>query len=151
MDIIKKLKRDIVDATRMSKEGHIASAFSILDILWTLYDCVMEPSDKFVLSKGHGVLALYAILVEKGIIDRKELMEFCMFNSRLGGHPDCIKITEVEVSTGSLGHGLPMAVGMALARKVNYPLPKGEGASEVITPTNVGSSFRFLSLRSTDK
>lgn len=120
---INRLKRQIVLATVAVGEGHIPSAFSILDILWVLYDRVLQidPSnpksderDRFVLSKGHGALALYAVLAEKGFFPVSELERFATFDSPLGGHPDHNKVPGVEASTGSLGHGLPMAVGMAL-------------------------------------
>ena len=129
--LLNRLKRQIVLATVTVGEGHIPSAFSILDILWVLYDRVLQVDpknpksdkrDRFVLSKGHGALALYAVLAEKGFFPASELERFATFNSILGGHPDCNKVPGVEASTGSLGHGLPMAVGMALGmriRKVN--------------------------------
>lgn len=122
-----QLKRDIVLATMTSGEGHIASAFSILDILWVLYDQVLhidphnpttDDRDRFVLSKGHASLALYAILAEKGFFPKAELRTFGVFDSTLGGHPDCNKVPGVEASTGSLGHGLPMGVGMALGMRI---------------------------------
>lgn len=121
------LRRKIIEATIKSKEGHIPSAFSILDILWVLYSKVLnvDPSnplkierDRFVLSKGHGSLALYAVLAENRFFPLEELETFGCFESRLGGHPDCNKVPGVETSTGSLGHGLPMAVGMALGLKI---------------------------------
>ena len=130
-NIIKKLKREIINATLLTGEGHIPSAFSILDILWVLYDKVLnitpqnineDDRNHFVLSKGHGSLALYAVLSEKEFFSKDELKNFAQFNSILGGHPDCNKIPGVETSTGSLGHGLPMALGMALGmriRKIN--------------------------------
>lgn len=129
--LINRLKRQIVLATVAIGEGHIASAFSILDILWVLYDRVLQidpenpksdERDRFVLSKGHGSLALYAVLAEKGFFPASELERFASFDSFLGGHPDCNKVPGVEASTGSVGHGLPMGVGMALGmriRKVN--------------------------------
>ncbi len=109
-------------------EGHIASAFSILDILWVLYDSVLQidplfptdpKRDRFFLSKGHASLGLYAILAEKGFFDKKELDLFGNFESILGGHPDRNKIPGVEASTGSLGHGFPMAVGAALGLRIS--------------------------------
>ena len=124
---INKLKRQIVLATLAVGEGHIPSAFSILDILWVLYDRVLQidpknhksdERDRFVLSKGHGALALYAVLAEKGFFSASELERFAAFDSPLGGHPDCNKVPGVEASTGSLGHGLPMAVGMALGMRI---------------------------------
>ncbi len=126
-NLINKLKRQIVLATMAVGEGHIASAFSILDILWVLYDRVLridpkspkkDERDRFILSKGHGSLALYATLAEKDFFPASELDRFAVFDSPLGGHPDCNKVPGIEASTGSLGHGLPMAVGMALGMNI---------------------------------
>jgi transketolase len=117
-DIIKELRRSIITTAFNANEGHIPSALSILDILWVLYDKILKPDDKFVLSKGHGCLALYVVLAEKGIIPKSYLDSFCTLNGSLGGHPDMNKINGVEVSAGSLGHGLPIAVGMAMAKKI---------------------------------
>ncbi len=126
-NIIKRLKREIINATLLTGEGHIPSAFSILDILWILYDKVLnitpqnvnvDERNHFVLSKGHGSLALYAVLSEKQFFSKDELQNFAQFDSILGGHPDSNKIPGVETSTGSLGHGLPMAIGMALGMKI---------------------------------
>ncbi|MDO8483129.1 MAG: transketolase [bacterium] len=125
---INELKRSIVHAAHTAGEGHIASAFSILDILWTLYDKVLrinplspqDPTrDRFFLSKGHASLALYSVLAEKRFFDKKKLNTFCGFDSMLGGHPDRNKVPGVEASTGSLGHGLPMAVGAALGLRIS--------------------------------
>ena len=110
--MINELKRRIVTAAYLAKEGHIASAFSVLDILFVLYTEVMRPEDCFILSKGHASLALYSIIA------RDDLKTFCRFDGALGGHPDRNKVPGVVASTGSLGHGLPMAVGIALARKI---------------------------------
>jgi len=96
--------------------GHIPSALSILDIVWALYDKVLQAEDRFILSKGHGCLALYAVLEKKGIISPGQ--SYGKKDSILGGHPDRNKVPGVLASTGSLGHGLPMAVGMALAKKI---------------------------------
>jgi transketolase len=124
---INRLKRQILLAGYNAQEGHLPSALSILDIIWVLYDRVLrfdpvkprsEERDRFVLSKGHGSLALYAVLAEKGFFPVSELDNFCSYASLLGGHPDCNKIPGVEASTGSLGHGLPIAVGMALGLKI---------------------------------
>lgn len=114
-EIIKKLKRCILTTAVNAREGHIPSALSILDIIWVLYDKILKPQDRFILSKGHGCLALYAILAEKGIITQHDLDNFCILGGSLGGHPDMNKVHGVEASTGSLGHGLPIAVGIAMA------------------------------------
>lgn len=126
-NIIKKLKRQIVQASHSAGEGHVPSAFSILDLLWVLYDQVIrvdpklldkQEQDRFILSKGHASLALYAVLAEKGFFSDEDFLTFCKFNGNLGGHPDCNKVPGVEASTGSLGHGFPMAVGMALGSRI---------------------------------
>lgn len=105
-------------------EKHDSSAHSTLDVLWVLYDRVMhydacnpasEERDRFVLSKGHGPVAFYAILAAKGFFPEDALKHFETWEGFLGGHPDHNQVPGVEASTGSLGHGLPMAVGMALA------------------------------------
>src|SRR5256885_16162455 len=96
-------------------EKHDRSALSTLDVLWVLYDRVLQPEDRFLLSKGHGPQAFYAVLAAKGLIAVEELAGFGTFDSRLGYHPDRALVPGVEISSGSLGHGLPIAVGMALA------------------------------------
>lgn len=110
-----------------AKEGHIPSALSILDILWVLYSKILNidsknpnasERDRFILSKGHASLGLYVILAENGFFDKNLLSDFGEYNSILGGHPDHNKVPGVEASTGSLGHGMPMAVGMALGLKI---------------------------------
>ena len=116
--IIAQLKKKILEMSYKAQEGHIPSAFSILDIVWVLYDKVLKPGDRFILSKGHGCLALYVVLAEKNIISKEKLESFCEYGSNLGGHPDSNKINGVFASTGSLGHGLPMAVGVAMALRL---------------------------------
>jgi transketolase len=105
-------------------EKHDLSALSTLDVLWVLYDRVLrvdprEPDDpdrdRFLLSKGHGPAAYYAVLAAKGFVDPEALVAFGEFDSALGYHPDRVLIPGVEISSGSLGHGLPIAVGSALA------------------------------------
>ena len=83
-----KIRKAIVEMSYKAQEGHIASAFSIVEILGVLYDYVLEDEDRFILSKGHGCLALYAVLAEKGLLDKKELATFAQYDSILGGHPD---------------------------------------------------------------
>jgi transketolase len=109
------LRQRILYAAYNAGEGHIPSAFSILDIVQAVYD-VKGPSDRFILSKGHGCLALYAVLESRGMLSPYSLDFFARHD--LGGHPDRNKVSGVEASTGSLGHGLPIAVGMALAKKI---------------------------------
>jgi transketolase len=105
-------------------EKHTASATSTLDVLRVLYEQVLrvdpgdpgwEERDRFLLSKGHGPMAFYAVLARQGFLDRDELPRFLRRDGRLGAHPDRTQIPGVEVSTGSLGHGLPLAVGVAYA------------------------------------
>lgn len=114
-----KLRKDILRLAYKAQEGHIPSAFSILDIIWVLYDQVLKRQDKFILSKGQGCLALYAVLAEKKIISKKELINnYCEYDSIFGGHPDRNKIAAILASTGSLGHGLPIAIGVAMAIRI---------------------------------
>ena len=125
-EVLKKLRRQIARATLAANEGHIPSSFCVLEILWVLYDRVLrinpanprsEDRDRFILSKGHASLALYSVLAEKGFFPESELEGFATAGSRLGGHPDRLKVPGVEATTGSLGHGFPMSVGIALALK----------------------------------
>lgn len=107
--------------------AHLASSFSLVEILRALWlggilayrpdDPRWEGRDILVLSKGHGALALYVVLKEAGCISQKELDSFCLPGSLLGGEPHAAECPWAETSTGSLGHGLPVAVGMALALK----------------------------------
>jgi transketolase len=105
-------------------EKHDRSSFSTLDVLWVLYDRVLrvdprEPDDpdrdRFLLSKGHGPAAYYAVLAAKGFIPVGALAGFGSAGSSLGYHPDRLLVPGIEISSGSLGHGLPIAVGVALA------------------------------------
>lgn len=103
------------------------SACSCVDLLYVLYthiartfpqDPWQETRDRVILSKGHGCLALYAMLAEKGFFPRKDLSTFCAFGSHLGGHPERGRTPGVETSTGSLGHGPSLGVGMALSLRM---------------------------------
>ena len=123
-----ELRRNIVQMVYEAKCGHIPSAFSILDILEILYRKVLKYSindihskdrDYFILSKGHGCLALYVVLEKFGFVGKKELSSFSKHDSLLGEHPDCSKVPGIEASTGSLGHGLAFAAGIALGLKIN--------------------------------
>lgn len=104
-------------------EKHDSSATSTLDVLWVLYDRILNvlPAkiddpfrDRFYLSKGHGPMAYYAVLAAKGFFPEEWLRRFGRFDSPLGHHPDRNLVPGVEISSGSLGHGLPLAVGTAL-------------------------------------
>ncbi len=95
-------------------EKHDRSSFSTLDVLWVLYDRVLGEEDRFLLSKGHGPAAFYAVLAAKGIVPVETLDGFGSFDSMLGYHPDRKLAPGVELSSGSLGHGLGVAVGSAL-------------------------------------
>jgi len=114
MDLIARARGD---------EKHDASSYSTLEAIDVLYDVMhfdpanpqWEGRDRFILSKGHGPLAFYAVLVQHGFFSAEELERFLRWDGILGGHPDRNRVPGVEASTGSLGHGLPMAVGVAYA------------------------------------
>jgi transketolase len=103
-------------------EKHDWSSASTLDVLWVLYDRVLGAHDRFLLSKGHGPAAYYAVLAAKGRIPADALDGFGSFDSILGYHPDRVLVSGVEISSGSLGHGLPLAVGIALAGRRTFVL-----------------------------
>ena len=103
-------------------EKHDWSSLSTLDVLWVLYDRVLGDDDRFLLSKGHGLAAYYAVLAAKGLIPVEALAGFGSFDSPLGYHPDRVLVPGVEISSGSLGHGLPIAVGVALAGRRTFCL-----------------------------
>jgi len=107
-------------------EKHSSAATSTLDVVWVLYDRVLRvspatigdpPRDRFYLSKGHGPMAYYATLAAKGFFDEDLLDGWASYDSPLGHHPDRTLVPGVEISSGSLGHGLPLAVGSALGIK----------------------------------
>jgi transketolase len=117
------LRKAIVRTLAAGRRGHVASALSLVEILRVLYDDILhydpanpkwEQRDRFILSKGHGCLALYVLMAEKGFFPASELGKFCKSDGILGGHPECGKVPGIEASTGSLGHGLPIGVGFAL-------------------------------------
>ena len=124
----KNLRKTILDTAFKagSKSAHVGGALSAADIVSVLFGKVMnlnkenlndEKRDRFILSKGHGCLALYALLSDKNFFSKDELSKTCEPDSILGGHPE-IKVPGIEASTGALGHGLPIGVGMALAAKL---------------------------------
>jgi transketolase len=104
-------------------EKHAMAAASTVDVLWVLYDQVLDIApdrvddpdrDRFLLSKGHGPAAYYAVLAAKGFLDPALLADWAEWDSPLGRHPDATLLPGVEIGSGSLGHGLPIAVGVAL-------------------------------------
>ena len=122
------IRRNIVEMVYMASSGHPGGSLSIADILTVLYFLEMNVSpiepknenrDRFVLSKGHASPALYATLAERGFIKKEDLRGFRSINSILQGHPDMKKIPGVDMSTGSLGQGLSVANGMAIAGKMD--------------------------------
>jgi transketolase len=119
----RELRREVIRILGCSGRGHLGSSLSLIEILCVLYDHVLkydpgnpqwEMRDRCILSKGHGCLAMYATLADKGFFPKEHLDHFCDSGALLGGHPDAGKVPGIEASTGSLGHGLPIGVGMAL-------------------------------------
>jgi transketolase len=126
MAINKDLRVKILKMIYNSKEGHLPSAFSIIDIINNIYSYHLRnikkkkitKRDIFILSKGHGAAALYAVLNKFNFISKTIINNYAKKDSILGGHPDSTKIEGVDFSTGSLGHGFPAAVGLAAALKI---------------------------------
>lgn len=121
------LRWEIAKMVHESGEGHIPSSYSIVDILNFLYEDILsydttnpnwEGRDYFILSKGHGCGALWAVLKKIGFITADDVSSYSKFQGILGGHPDTVKVPGVEASTGSLGHGFPYAVGIALGLRI---------------------------------
>jgi len=121
-----KIRRTVLEMVFRTESPHIGSSFSIVEILVALYfkvlnispDSTFDPArDRFILSKGHACLALYAILAERGFISKDDLDGFAINGGTFEQHPNIDLIRGIEVSTGSLGHGLSIATGMALAGK----------------------------------
>jgi len=122
-----ELRRNVLELIYRAKAGHFGGDFSVMDIMVALYYVHMSISpenashpdrDRFILSKGHCAEALYAVLADCGFFPKQDLETFGQFGSLYIGHPNN-KINGIEVNTGSLGHGLPVAVGMALAGKID--------------------------------
>ncbi len=121
------LRELVVEALEGGGRGHVGATLSLMEILRVLYDDVLrirpdEPGwagrDRCILSKGHGCLALYALLADKGFFGRDELRRQCTAGAMLGGHPEWRQIPGVEASTGALGHGLSIGVGIALGLRM---------------------------------
>lgn len=122
------VRRNVLRMIKAGKAGHVGGALSATDILTALYFRVMrvDPAnpgwdrrDRLVLSAGHKCLALYAVLAEKGFFDHAVLDTYGALGSKLPGHPDMHKLPGVETNTGALGHGLSIAVGMALGLRMD--------------------------------
>jgi len=128
-DIARDIRRDIVKTIGSAQVGHIGGSLSAVDILTALYFHILridphnpqwEERDRFILSKGHGAAALYSTLAKRGYFSSKLLDTFGKINSRLQVHPDMHKVPGIEISTGALGQGLSVAIGMALGAKLEH-------------------------------
>ncbi|WP_299095063.1 transketolase [uncultured Metabacillus sp.] len=122
-----EIRMELLTMIYNARTGHTGGSLSNTDILTVLYYKIMnidpsnpkwEDRDRYVQSKGHSVESLWAILADKGFFPKEELKTFSQFGSRLIGHPNN-KVPGIEMNTGALGHGLPIAVGMALAGKMD--------------------------------
>lgn len=123
-----ELRKDIIEMMHKSKAGHVGGDLSVVDILTVLYYDIMnigpdnfhdENRDRFLLSKGHCADALFVVLGDKGFYDKQEAINtFSQYNSKFIGHPNT-EVHGVEINSGSLGHGLSIGVGMALAAKMD--------------------------------
>ena len=118
------IRRNVIERAAAAGVGHIGSALSIVDLLAALYGRVLRipalddnDRDRFILSKGHAALALYAALYERGLIDQALLTSYCSDGSMLGTHPEHVA-PGIDFSTGSLGHGLSLGAGAALAARL---------------------------------
>jgi transketolase len=126
-NIAANVRADIIEMTCHAGSGHPGGSLSAVEILTVLYHKVLrvdpknpkcEDRDRFVLSKGHAAAALYAVLMERGFFPREEMRFFRQIGGNLQGHPNMLKVPGVDMSTGSLGQGLSVAVGMALGAKL---------------------------------
>ncbi|MES0341246.1 MAG: transketolase [Candidatus Humimicrobiaceae bacterium] len=125
---LRQLQIEMLHAIGMEHKGHPGPALSITDIITALYFKVMkidpanprwEDRDRFILSKGHACPALYTALAEKGYFDKKHLATFRHVDSMLQGHPDMKKTPGIDMTAGSLGHGLGAGIGIALAARID--------------------------------
>jgi transketolase len=122
-----ELRNLVLDSLEGGGRGHLASALSLIEIVRVLYDEILlhDPSnpffpnrDRFILSKGHGCLGLFAVMADHGYFLKELLQTFCSFDSNLGGHPERFTLPGIEFSTGSLGHGFSVGTGMAMAARL---------------------------------
>tara|TARA_B100000029_G_scaffold118222_1_gene111346 strand:- start:19 stop:774 length:756 start_codon:yes stop_codon:yes gene_type:complete len=114
---LNKIRYSILQSCFKNKEGHIGSAFSVIEILYVIFKRYFK-NHYFILSKGHAAIGVYAVMNHFKILNNKEYKSFCKLNSRLGGHPDSTKLPNLNFSTGSLGHGLPVSSGLAFGLKM---------------------------------
>ena len=114
---LNKIRYLVLESCFKIKEGHVGSAFSVLEILYVIFKNYFKKH-YFILSKGHAAIGVYAVMNHFKILSDKDFKSFCKFNSKLGGHPDSIKIPDLNFSTGSLGHGLPVSSGLAFGLKM---------------------------------
>ena len=122
----RRVRQTILQASHASGHGHIPTSFSVVELISAVYSVMNHrpqeanwpERDLFVLSKGHAALGHYAVLAQLGYVKPEELSTFGSFGARFGCHPDRHKVPGVEASTGSLGHGIGLAVGMALGLKI---------------------------------
>jgi len=124
--VCRQIRKDVLHLAKVSGHGHIPTCFSVVETLYAIYSTMRhdpknpswENRDIFILSKGHASLAHYCILAEFGYFKKGALPTFGAFKSDFGCHADRFKVPGVEASTGSLGHGISLAVGMALGIKI---------------------------------
>lgn len=128
-DKVTEFRKKIMEVGYLTKSGHLSSALSCTEVMVALYYggfLAIDSSNynemnrnRFVLSKGHACIIQYLILNDLGLIADEELMKFCKPDGILGAHPDCLKLSGIEATTGALGHGLSIAIGYALGAKYN--------------------------------
>ena len=114
---LNKIRYSILQSCFKIKEGHIGSAFSVIEILYVIFKKYFKKH-YFILSKGHAAIGVFAVMNYFKILNNKDYKSFCKLNSRLGGHPDSTKLPNLNFSTGSLGHGLPVSSGLAFGLKM---------------------------------
>lgn len=123
----RNIRKSILSISKESGHGHIPTCFSVVEILYAVYSTIKhnpanpqwDERDIFILSKGHASLALFTVLAHFGYFDTEDVYAYGAYNSNFGCHADRLKVPGIEASTGSLGHGIGLAVGMALAAKIS--------------------------------
>lgn len=124
-----RARRNVLRMLEANPSGHLGGAMSAIDIITAIYFHAMRPStgaddpsrDRFLLSAGHKAMGQYAVLAEKGIIEASVLDQYGALSSPVPGHPNMSLLTGIEANTGALGHGLPIACGMALGLRTEHP------------------------------